>query len=393
MIAMNDFIFENSTKVYFGKKCVPKYLPGEIKNYGDTVLLATGGRSVKENGIFDEIYSILTGAGKRVVTFDGIMPNPTLSKALEGAALARDAQVDLILAIGGGSVMDCAKCISMAAVYEGDIWEDFWAKEGVVDFTPLPLGVIVTCAGTGSEVNGGAVITNEEIHVKTDIDYPKCNPKFAMEDPTYTFTLPKRNLAASGFDILSHMMEIYFGLPHGNNVSDDINEALMRGVIRDLRASLKDPCDYEARSNLMWASSMAENRIIKLGKKTDFQCHQMEHQLSAYTNCNHGEGLGILHPTYYRHVCGGALDKFVRFATNVWGLEPAVYEDEKALALAGIDALEAFIKELQMPMKLSEIGIGADADLKAIAYSCNISKGSPRILTHDEIYQIFLECR
>ncbi|HBI59760.1 MAG TPA: NADH-dependent alcohol dehydrogenase, partial [Lachnospiraceae bacterium] len=293
---MNKFIFENATKVYFGKGCVKEYLACLSKHYGPTVMLAYGGGSVKKNGIYDEVTACLQKAGRNVVEFSDIGANPTYSKVLEGAKLAKENQVDLILAVGGGSVMDCCKAISMAAVYDGDIWADFWARPGIIDFEPIPLGMIVTVAGTGSEMNGGAVITNEKLKVKTGQDYPKCNAKFALMDPTYTFSVPKKQMVSGGFDILSHIMETYFSEPDEDNVSDDISEALMRGVIRDLRAAINNPEDYTARSNLMWESTMAENRIIKLGKRMDFECHQMEHQLGAYTNCNHGAGLAVLHP-------------------------------------------------------------------------------------------------
>lgn len=207
---MNNFIFENSTKVYFGKGSVKEFLAGSIKEYGNNVMLAYGGGSIKKNGVYDEINSILKAEGKNVIEFSGIMSNPTYSKVKEGAKLARDNNIDMILAVGGGSVMDCCKAVSLAAAYDGDIWADYWEKSGVVYFDPIPLGVIVTVAGTGSECNGGAVITNEEKKIKTGRDYPKCNPKFAIMDPEYTFSVPKLQTASGGFDILSHIMETYF---------------------------------------------------------------------------------------------------------------------------------------------------------------------------------------
>ena len=293
---MNNFIFENSTKVYFGKGSVKEFLAGSIKEYGNNVMLAYGGGSIKKNGVYDEINSILKAEGKNVIEFSGIMSNPTYSKVKEGAKLARDNNIDMILAVGGGSVMDCCKAVSLAAAYDGDIWADYWEKSGVVYFDPIPLGVIVTVAGTGSECNGGAVITNEEKKIKTGRDYPKCNPKFAIMDPEYTFSVPKLQTASGGFDILSHIMETYFSKTDDDNVSDDISEALMKSIIKNLPAALENPKYYIARSNLMWAATMAENRIIKLGKQCDFQAHQIEHQLGAYTNCNHGCGLAVIHP-------------------------------------------------------------------------------------------------
>ena len=280
---MNNFIFENSSKVYFGEGCVKEYLSNILSAYGDTVMLCYGGGSIKKNGIYDEVITVLKKENKAVVEFSGIPSNPTYSKVLEGVKLAKESNADLILAVGGGSVMDCCKAISLGAKYDGDIWADFWARPGVIDFEPLPLGMIVTVSGTGSECNGGAVITNEELKIKTGKDYPQLNAKFVMLDPTYTYSVPEFQMVSGAFDTLSHIMEIYFSEPNESNVSDDISEALMKNVITNLRAAIKNPEDYTARSNLMWDATMAENRIIKLGKKTDFECHQMEHQLGAYT--------------------------------------------------------------------------------------------------------------
>lgn len=387
---MNNFIFENSTRAYFGQGCVKEYLGCLVKDYRK-IMLCYGGGSIKRNGVYEEICSLLQELGKEIVDFVGIMANPTYAKVQEGVKLVREKGVDLLLAVGGGSVMDCCKAISLAVVYKGDVWADFWARPGIIDFEPLPLGVVVTVAGTGSEMNGGAVITNEELKVKTGRDYPKCNPRFALLDPTYTYTVPQRQMVSGGFDILSHIMEIYFSKPDEPNVSDDIAEALMRGVIRDLRASVQNPKDYAARSNLLWESTMAENRIIKLGKRMDFQCHNMEHQLGAFSNCNHGEGLAVLHPVYYRHIYEAGLPKFCRFATAVWGIS-SEGKTEQELALAGIDKLADFIKELGLPTTLRQLGIAEELDLKAVADSCGISAGSYRQLTHEEILQIFNEC-
>lgn len=387
---MNNFIFENATKVYFGKGCVKEYL-GSLTAPYETVMLAYGGGSIKKNGIYEEVTECLKKAGCKVVEFSGIGANPTYAKVSEGAKLARESGAELILAVGGGSVMDCCKAVSMAAVYDGDIWTDFWERPGVIDFEPLPLGVIVTVAGTGSEMNGGAVITNEERKVKTGRDYPKCNARFALMDPTYTYSVEKKQMVSGGFDILSHIMETYFSEPDEDNVSDDISEALMRGVIRDLRAAIKDPEDYAARSNLMWEATMAENRIIKLGKRMDFECHQMEHQLGAYTNCNHGAGLAVLHPVYYRHIYKDGLVKFQKFAVNVWGISPEG-KTEEALALAGVEALAGFIRVIGLPTTLRELGVDENTDLKAIADSCNLAPGSYRKMTHEEILKIFREC-
>lgn len=386
---MNNFIFQNSTKVYFGKGCVKEYLACLTKD-AKTILLAYGGGSIKRNGVYDEIIRILKGAGKAIVEFPGIMSNPTYRKVQEGAKLAHENHADMILAVGGGSTMDCCKAVSLAARYDGDVWNDFWAQLGVIDFEPLPLGVVVTAAGTGSECNGGAVITNEAKKIKTGRDYLALNPRFALMDPTYTFSVPKKQMISGSFDILSHIMETYFSAPNEDNVSDDIMEALMRSVIRNLRAAIQNLEDYTARSNLMWDSTMAENRVIKMGKKCDFECHNMEHQLGAYTNCNHGCGLAVIHPVYYRHVYKEGLPKFVRFAENVWSIARNGKTDEE-LALAGIEALADFIKEIGLPTTLKELGVDK-TQLKEIADSCGISQGSYKPMTHEEILVIFQEC-
>ena len=388
---MHNFIFENATKVFFGKGCVKEYLSCLTKTYGDAVMLCYGGGSIKKNGIYDEVTGILKSAGKTIVEFSGIMANPTYAKVLEGAKLAKENGVSLLLGIGGGSVMDCCKAISIAARYDGDIWTDFFARPGIFDFEPLPLGVIVTAVGTGSECNGGAVITNEDLKIKTGRDYPQCNPKFALLDPTYTYSVPKKQMVAGSFDILSHVMEIYFSEPNEDNISDEISEALMRSVIRNLRTAILNPQDYTARSNLMWSATMAENRIIKLGKRTDFECHQMEHQLGAYTNCNHGEGLAVLHPVYYRHIYKYGLPKFRRFTTEVWGISTDGKTEEE-ISLAGVEALADFIKEIGLPTTLRELGITEQTDLKTIADSVSIVPGSYKQMTHQEILEIFKEC-
>lgn len=389
---MENFIFENSTKAYFGKKCVSQYLPDLLSQYGSHVILAYGGGSIKRTGIYDEIMGILKAAGKDVVEFSGIMANPTYDKVLEGAALARQNQADLILAVGGGSVMDCCKAVALAAVYDGDIWQDFWAKPGRIEVTPVPLGIIMTTSGTGSEMNGGAVITNEALKIKTGRDYPQLNARFALLDPLYTYTVPKKQMISGAFDSFTHMMETYFSAPDEDNVSDSINEALMKSVVRNLRKAIANPEDYEARSNLVWASTMAENRILKLGKQGDFQGHILEHALGAFTDCNHGCGLAVLLPVYYRHIEAAGAKKFARFATEVWGFSP----EGKTLAERandGVEALVSFVKEIGLPTTLRELGMTEDQKdlLPKIAATCVASPGSYKHLDGDEILDIFKE--
>ena len=385
---MNNFIFENKTKVYFGKDGVKEYLGCLLKNYGETVMLAYGGGSIKRNGVYDEIVGILNAAGKRIVEFSGIMSNPTYAKVQEGAKIARENNVDLILAVGGGSVSDCCKVVAAQAKLNDDIWEMEYTKHTYpTEF--IPLCTIVTVFGTGSEMNNGAVITNEEKKIKGALWGAQAS--YAFLDPEYTMSVPMKQVISGAFDTLSHAMETYFGKPDENNLSDDINEAVMRSVIRNIRVLLKNPSDYNARSELAWASAMAENGVLKIGKVTDFQAHQIEHQLGAYTNCNHGAGLAVIHPVLYRHICKAGAPRFARFAENVWGIEPK--DSKEKTALAGVEALAAFIREIGMLTSFYELGIPADTDFRAIADSTNLTAGCCKKLTHDEIYEILMECK
>ena len=385
---MNNFIFENKTKVYFGKGGVKEYLGSLLKNYGNTVMLAYGDGSIKCNGVYDEVTGILQDAGKTVVEFGGIMPNPTYAKVQEGAALAREHRVDLILAVGGGSVSDCCKVISAQANVDEDLWELENAKR-TFPTKFIPLGTIVTVFGTGSEMNSGAVITHEEKKIKGALWGAQAD--FAFLDPSYTLSVPMKQVISGAFDTLSHAMETYFGKPEENNLSDDINEAVMRSTIRNIRVLRTDPENYDARSELAWASAMAENGVLKIGKVTDFQCHMMEHQLGAYTNCNHGAGLAVIHPVLYRHIYKDGAARFARWAQNVWGIAPKGSDGETALA--GINALADFIKEIGLPTSFAELGIPAGTDFRAIADSTNLTAGCCKKLTHDEIYEILQECR
>lgn len=385
---MNNFIFGNKTKVYFGKGGVKEYLGSLLDGYGETVMLAYGGGSIKRNGVYDEIIGILNAKGKRVVEFSGITPNPKYSKVQEGARLARENKVDLILAVGGGSVSDCCKVISAQALLDEDIWE----MENTKHTFPtkfIPLGTIVTVFGTGSEMNNGAVITNDEKKLKAGIWAAQAD--FAFLDPMYTMSVPMKQVISGAFDTLSHAMETYFGKPDENNLSDDINEAVMRSVIRNIRTLLTAPENYDARSELAWASAMAENGVLKIGKVTDFQCHMLEHQLGAYTDCNHGAALAVIHPILYRHICKSGAARFARFAQNVWGVEPKSSEEETALA--GVEALAGFIKEIGLPTSFAQLGIPEDTDLRAVADSTVLTPGCCKKLSHDELYDILVECK
>lgn len=385
---MNNFIYENKTKVYFGKGGVKEFLCSVLKNYGKTVMLAYGGGSIKKNGIYDEINSVLKCAGKTVIDFAGIMPNPTYKKVQEGVKILKENDVDFILAVGGGSVIDCCKIVSAQAKLDEDIWDmEMTKKTFPTEF--VPMGAIVTASGTGSEMNAGAVITNEDKKIKAGVFGAQAD--FAFLDPEYTMSVPFKQVISGAFDTLSHAMETYFGKPDDNNLSDDINEAIMRGIIKNIRTLIHDHNNYNARSELMWASSMAENGILKIGKITDFQAHQIEHQLGAYTDCNHGQGLAVIHPVMYRHIYKGGLTRFKRFAENIWGINGK--SSDENTALAGIEALENFIKEIGLPTKFSQMGISDHTNFKAIAMSTNITAGCCKKMTSDEILEILNECK
>lgn len=384
---MNNFSYSNKTTVFLGKDVVKNHLREILKSYGKKIMLAYGFGSIKRNGIYDEIIDILKNADKEIIEFSGIMPNPTYKTVQEGARLARENNVDLILAVGGGSVSDACKIISAQAKTDSDIW-DMETKEGKMPTNFIPMVTVVTLFGTGSEMNDGAVITNEELRIKRGIRGAQAD--FALIDPNYTMSVQPRQMFSCIFDTLSHAMETYFGRPSNNNLSDDIAEAVMRSVIKNARILLNDYTNYEARSELAWASSMAENGILKIGKVTDFQAHQIEHQLGAYTDCNHGIGLAIVHPSLYKHIHESDMPKFARFARNVWGIE---CESDSLASKKGIEALQHFIKEIGLPTRLSEIGISDDDILRKVANSTNISPGCCKKLTADEIYQILLECK
>lgn len=385
---MKDFVYENHVKVCFGTGGPEKYLPELLPEASRRVMLAYGGRSLKRSGLYDRLVKILRDAGKEIVEFSGIMPNPTLEKVREGARLAREQQVDFILAAGGGSVLDCTKALAAQARTDEDIWEMEFSRQ-VTARDWIPMGAVLTAAGTGSEMNNEAVITNEAEHRK-ESGYG-CHADFVIMDPSLTLTLAPMNAMSCAFDSLSHCMETYFGKPDENILSDDMNEAVMRNIIRNMRKMKADPEDVDVRGELMWASAMAETGILKLGKTTDFQAHQIEHQLGAYTDCNHGLGLAVIHPVMYRHIWSGCPSRFARFAVRVMGVsEEGRTEDQ--LAADGIDALEAFLREMDLPLRFSEMGLDVSPYCHEIAGTTNLSPGCAKQLTKDEIEEILREC-
>ena len=385
---MNSFVYKYPVNVYFGEGCVKQHLTTLLGGYGKTVMLAYGGGSVKKNGIYDEITGILRKAGKDIVEFAGIMPNPTYTKVQEGAALARENHVDLILAVGGGSVIDCCKIIAAQAKTDQDMWEMEFQDHQYPDEW-IPMAAVVTASGTGSEMNNGAVITNNEKKIKAGLLGAYAD--FALLDLSYTSSLPMKQVISGAFDTLSHCMETYFGKPDEINLSDEIAEAVMRNTIRNLRLLIQNPKDMNARSELMWASAMGENGILKIGKITDFQAHQIEHQLGAYTDCNHGQGLAVIHPVLYRHIYQNNINRFARFAQEVWKISPEGKSSEE-LALAGIDALADFIREIGLPTTLTEMKITDESILKAVAETSNLTAGCCKKLDRSELFDILKEC-
>ena len=390
---MENFVFAYPTKNYFGKEAAKQALNAELPKYGKNVLLAYGGGSIKRNGIYDEVMALLQEQGKEVTEFQGIMSNPTYAKVQEGAKLCRDHKIDFILAVGGGSVSDCCKAVSAQAKLTSDLY-DYEYQEKKIPQDGIPMGVIVTAAGTGSEQNAGAVITYEEKNWKGALWGTPAS--FAVLDPYYTKTVPQKQVLSGAFDTLSHCMETYLGTPRQPNLSDRMNEAVMRSVIENTRKVAKDPEDMNARSELFWAAAMAENGILKIGKVTDFQAHMIEHQLGAFTNCNHGRGLAAIQPALYRHLAPAARKQYARLARNVFDVNGKEADDETTLeiALKGIEKLAAFIREIGLPTTLTELlGEVDDAMLRQVADTAVITKGCAKQLTPDEIYVILQEAK
>ena len=386
---MQAFDLSSPVRVIFGENALTDRLPGELARYGANVLLAYGGGSIKKSGIYDGIMDMLRAAGKTVTEFSGIMSNPTYVKVQEGAALAKEKNIDFILAVGGGSVIDCCKIVSAQAKLDKDIWElEYTDHKQPTEF--IPMGAAVTAFGTGAEMNNGAVITNEEKMLKSALWGAFYS--FAILDPAYTMTMPMKQVISGAFDSLSHSMETYMGSPREVNLSDEINEATQRNIIRNIRATLKDPQNIQTRSELIWAAAMAENGILKIGKATDFQCHMLEHQLGAYTDCNHGQGLAVLHPVLYRHMMPEANQQFARLATEVWGIDPAG-KGEAELAADFVDALADFIREIGLPTTFAEMNLPADTDYKEIADSTVLTGGCAKKFTREELLEVLLECR
>lgn len=384
---LGNFSYSNPTKLYFGDDA-QKNLGEELKNYGPKVLLTYGGGSIKTNGIYDEVMAALRTTGKEVVELPGVMPNPTTEKLYEGAKLAREHDVDLILAVGGGSTIDYAKAVSVSAWYDGDPWEKYFLRMEDPDsgLRIIPVGSVLTMVGTGSEMNGGSVITNHEQKLKIGkIFGENVMPKFSILNPRYTFSVPQYQMVAGFFDIMSHIMEQYFS-GEDDNTSDYIAEGLMRSLVHSSRTAVKNPQDYEARSNIMWTSTWALNTLIGKGKSQDWMVHMIGQAIGAYTNATHGMTLSGVSIAYYRHILPYGLKKFVRFATAVWNISAADKTDEQ-IAHEGLDALLAWMKEIGVATEITSLGVTADM-LDGITDATLIMNGGYKVPSKEEIRSI-----
>jgi len=384
---LGNFIYANPTKLYFGDEA-QKHLADALSGFGKKILLTYGGGSIKRNGVYEDVMAILEAAGKEVVELPGVMSNPTVDKLNEGRRIARDNNVDFILAVGGGSTIDYAKAVSVSAWYDGDAWLRFWVNQD--DPKPgeriIPVGAVLTMAGTGSEMNGGSVITNHAAKMKIGKVFgDEVMPKFAVLNPRYTFSLPHRQMVAGIFDTMSHIMEQYFS-GDDDSTSDYLSEGLMRSVIASSRVAVKDPHNYEARSNLMWSSTWALNTLIGAGKSEDWMVHMIGHAIGAYTNATHGMTLSGISVAYYRHIMKYGIKRFARFARVVWEI-PADGKSDEQLASEGLDALADWIKEIGAASEISSLGVTPEM-LDGIADATIILTGGYETLGHDEIVKI-----
>lgn len=386
---LGNFSYCNPVKLYFGEDSL-NYLNTELPKYGKNVVLIYGGGSIKQNGIYDAVVQILKDNGKNVAEIASVMPNPTLPKLYEGIEIARKHHADLLLAAGGGSVCDYAKAVSVSVNCKEDPWEKYYLRFEEPDCETLPVGCVLTMVGTGSEMNAGAVITNPETkqkigHVFAD---EKIMPRFAILNPKYTLTLPHYQMAAGIYDIFNHICEQYFS-GEDDNVSDYISEGLMRSLLHSSRIANKNPQNYEARSNIMWAAAWALNTLVAKGKAADWMVHMLGQAVGAYTNATHGMTLAAVSLPYYRYIMPYGLQKFKRFAVNVWDVNPAGKTDEQ-VAKEGLRAMENWMKELGLAMNISELG-ATEEMLEGLADATRVMNGGYKVLSRGEIVQILKE--
>ncbi len=385
---LGNFTYCNPTKLYFGKNAL-EGLNEQLPKYGKNVLLVYGGGSIKKNGIYDAVMKVLKENGKTVYEDAGVMPNPTTEKMKEGIERARAAKADLILAVGGGSVIDYAKGVSVSVHCKEDFWEKYYLRMEDPDCEIVPVGAVLTMVGTGSEMNGGSVITNHAQKLKIGKVFgEEVFPKFAILDPEYTFTLPKYQMVAGFFDILCHIHEQYFS-GTDDNTSDYVMEGLMRSLIHSADIAVKDPKNYEARSNIMWTATWALNTFVAMGKTTDWEVHMIGQAVGAYTDATHGMTLAAVTPAYMRHILPYGVKKIARYAVNVWGVDPSGKSEEET-AKEGLAALEKWMRAIGLVMDLKTLGVTEDM-IPGIADSTYIMQGGYKILTKEEVIQILKE--
>lgn len=385
---LGNFSYCNPTKLYFGEDSLQS-LKEELNNYGKNVLLIYGGGSIKKNGIYDDVIKILNSCYKSIFEVKGVMPNPTVEKLYEGCQIARENNIDLILAVGGGSVCDYAKAVSVSTHCKEDPWDKYYLRMEDVDNEIIPVGCILTMVGTGSEMSGGAVITNHETKLKIGHVFGEnVFPKFSILNPVYTYTLPKYQMVAGFYDIMSHILEQYFS-GEDDNTSDYLMEGLLKSLIHSSKIALKDPQDYEARSNIMWIATWALNTLVAKGKDTDWMVHMIGQSVGAYTDATHGMTLSAVSMAYYRYIMPYGLKKFKRYAINVWGIDPSGKNDE-VIAKEGLKAMGNYMNELGLVMNLKELGV-TDVMIGGIAEGTFIMNGGYKELTYQEIVEILKE--
>ncbi len=386
---LGNFTYCNPTKLYFGDDSL-KYLNDELPKYGKNIVLVYGGGSIKKNGIYDEVIEILKKNGKNVAEIAGVMPNPTLAKLYEGIEIARAHKADLILAVGGGSVCDYSKVVAMSVNCDEDPWEKYYIRFEQPECRIIPVGCVLTMVGTGSEMNAGSVITNEKTKQKIGHAFlsEEIMPRFAVLNPKYTLTLPHYQMIAGIYDIFSHICEQYFS-GEDDNTSDYISEGLMHSLIHSSRIANKDPQNYEARSNIMWTATWALNTLVAKGKSTDWMVHMLGQAVGGYTNATHGMTLSAVSLAYYRHIMPYGLQKFKRFAVNVWNVNPEGKTDEQ-IAKEGLKALESWMNELGLVMNISEFGV-TEAELEDIADVTIILTDGYKTLSRKEVIEIYKE--
>lgn len=383
---LGNFSYSNPTKLYFGENSL-EFLNEELPKYGKRVQLIYGKSSIKKNGLYDKIVEILKKNGKEIFEDAGVMPNPTVQKLYEGCKIAKDNDVDLLLAVGGGSVCDYAKAVAASAHCKEDPWEKYYLRSEEIDNRILPVGCVLTMVGTGSEMNGGSVITNHEQKLKIGRVFgDNVFPKFSILNPVFTYTLPEYQMVAGIYDIMSHILEQYFS-GEDDNTSDYLSEGLLRSLIHSSRIALKNPTDYEARSNIMWIATWALNTLVAKGKTTDWMVHMLGHAVGSYTDATHGMTLAAVSMAYYKKILPYGLQKFKRYAVNVWDVCPEGKSDE-AIALEGLAVMDAWMREMKLVMNLSELGVTEEM-LEGLANSTFVKTGGYKILTHEEIVTVF----